>query len=106
MDNKKTVTTKGSFIGFIPLLSFLVIYFVMGMATGSFDNLPLLIGMFIAMVVSFVISSPVAEKKTFVEKVEIFCTGGGDSTLILMVVIYMLAGAFYGVAVQCMQLKP
>lgn len=27
-----------------------------------------------------------------------FCKGGGDDTLILMVIIYMLAGAFYGVA--------
>ncbi|WP_282925658.1 Na+/H+ antiporter NhaC family protein [Helcococcus kunzii] len=89
---------KGSFIGFIPLLTFLVIYFVMGIGTGSFDNLPLLVGMFIATIVSFIISSPVAEKKSFEEKVKIFCEGGGDDTLILMVIIYMLAGAFYSVA--------
>lgn len=43
-------------------------------------------------------NSPVAEKKTFTEKVVMFCKGGGDDTLILMVIIYMLAGAFYGVA--------
>lgn len=89
---------KGSFIGFIPLLSFLVVYFGMGVVTGDFQNLPLMIGMFIATAVSFMITSPVAEKKTFSEKVEIYCRGGGDNTLILMVIIYMLAGAFYGVA--------
>ena len=44
------------------------------------------------------IKSPVAEKKSFGEKVEMFCKGGGENTLILMVLIYMLAGAFYGVA--------
>lgn len=98
MEQKKVSGKKGSFIGFVPILTFLVVYFSMGIITGSFDNLPLLIGMVIAATISFVISSPVAEKKTFSEKVEIFCKGGGDNTLILMVIIYMLAGAFYGVA--------
>ena len=98
MEKNANNRNKGSFVGFVPLLTFLIIYFVMGIATGSFDNLPLLVGMFIATVVSFIISSPVSEKKTFEEKVQIFCRGGGDETLILMVIIYMLAGAFYSVA--------
>ena len=89
---------EGSFIGFIPLIAFLVIYFAMGLITGSFDNMPLLIGMFIATAISLVIKSPTAEKLSFTEKVTKFCTGGGDNTLILMVIIYMLAGAFYSVA--------
>ena len=89
---------KGSFIGFIPLITFLVVYFAMGIFTGDFSKFPLLIGMFLATAISLVISSPVAKKLSFEEKVTLFCTGGGDNTLILMVVIYMLAGAFYGVA--------
>ena len=28
-----------------------------------------------------------------------FCKGGGDDTLILMVIIYMLAGAFYSISI-------
>lgn len=98
MGEEKNIQKKGSFVGFIPLLAFLVIYFAMGIGTGSFNNFPLLIGMFVATVISLIITSPVAKKKTFTEKVEIFCTGGGDNTLILMVIIYMLAGAFYGIA--------
>lgn len=89
---------QGSFMGLLPLVIFLVLYFAMGIITGDFNNLPLMIGIFIASGISFFMKSPVAEKKSFVEKVEIFTSGGGESTLILMVIIYMLAGAFYKVA--------
>ncbi|MFA9464351.1 MAG: Na+/H+ antiporter NhaC family protein [Velocimicrobium sp.] len=90
--------SKGSFMGLVPLVVFLIIYFAMGLGTGSFNNFPLLIGMFVASAIALFIKSPCAEEKTFAERVEMFCTGGGDNTLILMVIIYMLAGAFYSVA--------
>lgn len=89
---------EGSFWGLIPLVSFLVVYFSMGMVTGNFGNFPLLIGMFLASGIALFVKSPVAENKSFADKVILFCKGGGESTLILMVIIYMLAGAFYGVA--------
>lgn len=88
---------KGSFLGLVPLLIFLAVYFLMGIGSGSFNNFPLLIGMFLAMTISFIIKKP-GENKSFTEKVDMFCEGGGDKTLILMVIIYMLAGAFYGIA--------
>lgn len=89
---------KGSFWGLVPLVVFLIVYFAMGLGSGSFDNFPLLIGIFLASAIALFVKSPCAEKKTFEEKVTMFCTGGGENTLILMVIIYMLAGAFYGVA--------
>lgn len=89
---------KGSFMGLLPLVIFLVVYFAMGIGTGDFGNFPLMIGIFLASGISLFMKSPVAEKKTFTEKMVMFCKGGGDDTLILMVIIYMLAGAFYGVA--------
>lgn len=97
MSTKNNEQKKGSFIGLVPLLVFLAIYFLMGVGSGSFDNFPLMIGMFVAMVVSFMIKKP-GEKLTFGQKVDMFCEGGGDKTLILVVIIYMLAGGFYGVA--------
>lgn len=97
MSTKNNEQKKGSFIGLVPLLVFLAIYFLMGVGSGSFDNFPLMIGMFVAMVVSFMIKKP-GEKLTFEQKVDMFCEGGGDKTLILVVIIYMLAGGFYGVA--------
>ncbi|WP_156300399.1 Na+/H+ antiporter NhaC family protein [Streptobacillus canis] len=89
---------KGSFIGLIPLLTFLIVYFIMGIATGDFSNFPLLIGMFLASGISLFLNSPVSKKMSFSERVDLFCRGGGEQTLILMVIIYMLAGAFYSVA--------
>lgn len=89
---------KGSFVGLVPLLIFLAIYFAMGIGTGSFDNLPLMVGILIASGIALVMRKPNGEKMSFDEKVTIFCKGGGDHTLILMVVIFILAGAFYGVA--------
>ena len=97
MSTKNNEQKKGSFMGLVPLLVFLAIYFLMGVGSGSFDNFPLMIGMFVAMVVSFMIKKP-GEKLTFGQKVDMFCEGGGDKTLILVVIIYMLAGGFYGVA--------
>lgn len=95
MDNN---TNKGSFLGLVPLLIFLIVYFIMGIATGDFSNFPLMIGMFLAMAISLVIKKPGGDTLTFGQKVDLFCEGGGDNTLILMIIIYMLAGAFYGVA--------
>lgn len=94
MENK-----KGSFLGLIPLLAFLVLYFVMGIGTGSFDNLPLMVGILIASGIALVMKKPGEhEKTTFDERVTKYCKGGGEHTLILMVVIFILAGAFYSVA--------
>lgn len=89
---------KGSFIGLLPLVIFLIVYFAMGIGSGSFDNFPLMIGIFLASAIALFIKNPSGEKISFEERVAMFCTGGGESTLILMVIIYMLAGAFYGVA--------
>ena len=89
---------KGSFMGLVPLVIFLVVYFAMGLGTGDFSNFPLMIGIFLASAIALFIKSPVAEKMSFTDRVTLFCKGGGENTLILMVIIYMLAGAFYGVA--------
>lgn len=98
MSNNPNGQNKGSFLGLVPLLCFLVVYFIMGIATGDFANFPLMIGMFLAMAISLVIKKPGGDELTFGQKVDLFCEGGGDKTLILMIIIYMLAGAFYGVA--------
>lgn len=94
----KNSNKKGSFMGLVPLVIFLVVYFAMGLGTGDFSNFPLMIGIFLASAIALFIQSPVAEKMSFTDRVTLFCKGGGENTLILMVIIYMLAGAFYGVA--------
>lgn len=88
---------KGNFKGMLPLLIFLILYMFTGLSTGSFENMPLMVGITIACAVALMMNKK-DEKISFDEKVTIFCKGAGDHTLILMVIIFMLAGAFYGVA--------
>lgn len=95
MNNKQ----KGSAKGLLPLIVFLILYALTGAVSGKFDSMPLLVGIIIASVVSFSLSPPAGTKKmSFEEKFVTFCKGGGEPTLIMMVVIFILAGAFQGVA--------
>lgn len=92
---------KSSIIGLIPLIAFLVLYMGIGIFTGSFDNMPLMVGIMLASGIGLLLNKPGEEKKTsFEEKVLIFCKGGGEKTLVQIVLIYILAGAFYGVAAK------
>lgn len=88
---------KGSFKGLLPLLAFLILYLAMGVITKDFSKLPLLVGVIIASTVGLLLNNK-DKKLSFSDKVMLFCRGGGDKTIILMVVIYMLAGAFYSIA--------
>ena len=88
---------KGNFLGLVPLIVFLVIYALIGIFVKQFDKLPLLVGIFIASAVAIAIYTKHG-KKSFDNAVDEYCEGGGEKTLILMVIIYLLAGAFYSVA--------
>lgn len=67
-----------------------------GLSTGSFENMPLMVGITLACAVALMMNKK--EEKLVLTKSYYFCKGAGDHTLILMVIIFMLAGAFYGVA--------
>ena len=65
-----------------------------GIITGDFYKMPV--------VVAFLISAAVAlfsnRKASLQEKIDVFCKGAGDANIILMIVIFLLAGGFSGVA--------
>ncbi|KGM97843.1 sodium:proton antiporter [Clostridium novyi A str. 4552] len=91
---------KGWIVGLLPLIIFLALYMGMGIYTGSFESLPLMVGILIASGIALALKKPSSkgETSTFEERVTLYCKGGGEHTLILMVIIFILAGAFYGVA--------
>ncbi|WP_457390114.1 Na+/H+ antiporter NhaC family protein [Vagococcus carniphilus] len=93
MEKKK----KGHFMGMVPLIIFLILYMATGLISGSFENMPLMVGILIASAIALLMNNK-DKPSTFEERVMMFCKGGGDSGLMLMVVIFILAGAFYGVA--------
>ena len=96
MDKQKH---QGSFWGLVPLLVFLVLYVITGITTNNFNSMPLMIGIMIASAIALLMPKAGVKKQlSFTEKVTKYCTGGGDNGLILMVIIFLMAGGFYGVS--------
>lgn len=89
---------KGQFKGLLPLIIFLVIYLATGLITEDFESIPLLIGIMIALGIAFSLNKDQKHKKSLKEKMTIFARGAGEETMILMIVIFIIAGAFYGAA--------
>ncbi|WP_054707556.1 hypothetical protein [Secundilactobacillus paracollinoides] len=85
---------KGNFIGLIPLIFFLILYISSGIITRNFDNMPLLIAMILASIVALALKGD-NKNDTFEDKLTVFFKGAGQETMILMIVIFMLAGGFY-----------
>ena len=88
---------KGNFRGLLPLIVFLLLFVGTGLVTGNFDNMPLLVAFMISAAFALMLNKK-GEKLSLTEKVDIFMEGGGESTIVLLVVIFLLAGAFYSVA--------
>ncbi|MEW8972948.1 MAG: Na+/H+ antiporter NhaC family protein [Tissierellaceae bacterium] len=88
---------NSGFTGLLPLIFFLVIYMGTGILSGNFSGMPLLLGFIFATGFSLLLNKP-GEKISLDDKLEIFSKAGGEPTIILMVLIFMLAGAFYSIA--------
>ena len=85
---------KGNPIALLPLGIFLLLFVGSGIISGDFYKMPVL--------VAFIISSAFAlilnRKESLQTKIEVFAKGAGNSDIILMVVIFILAGAFSNIA--------
>ncbi len=81
---------KGNPLALLPLVVFLVLFIGSGIITGDFYKMPVLVAFMIAAAVALL-----SNKKVSIQiKMEEFCKGAGDSNIILMVMIFILAGAF------------
>lgn len=85
---------KGSLLAFLPLIVFVVLFIGSGILTKDFSNMPLNVAMLIAAAVALVMN----RRETFSKKVDVFMKHAGHPNIILMAVIFLLAGAFSGVA--------
>lgn len=90
----KTEIKKGNPLALLPLGVFLVLFVGSGLITGDFYKMPSLVAFLIAGGVALLFN----KKVSLEEKMNIFCKGAGDSNIILMVIIFLLAGAFSSVA--------
>ena len=95
----RTLNKKGSGLALVPFLIFVVIYLGAGLILQSqgvemaFYQFPSVTAMFIALLVAFAMT-----KGTMNERFKIFAKGAANEDVLTMLMIYLLAGAFSGVA--------
>ena len=85
---------KGSISALLPLLIFLISYVGLSIVAGDMYGVSVIIPFSIAAISALVMN----RKRSFNEKLETFCKGAGESNVILMIIIFILAGVFVQVA--------
>lgn len=86
---------KSSFLGLVPFLVFILIYLGTGIVLNmkgvsmAFYQLPSPVAIFVGIIVAFLMF-----KGKLVEKFDCFLKGCGDQDILIMCIIYLLAGAF------------
>ncbi|NLY80725.1 MAG: Na+/H+ antiporter NhaC family protein, partial [Lysinibacillus sp.] len=85
---------KGNPWALIPFVVFLILFIGSGMITGDFYAFPVIV----AITISGAVALAMNRKEPFSRKVDIFCKGAGNLNVMLMVIIFLLAGAFSEVA--------
>jgi len=88
---------KTSFIGILPLIFFLILFMGTGILTGNFSSMPLLVAFVFAAAFALLLDKK-GGKTSLSDKIDIFAKAAGEPTIMLMVAIFILAGAFYSIA--------
>ncbi|MGB2579618.1 Na+/H+ antiporter NhaC [Elusimicrobium simillimum] len=83
-------TPKPNFWALAPLAVFLFSYLAVSIIAGDFYKMPITVAFLIASVVAIVM----IRGKHINDKVEVFCQGAANHNIMLMVLIFIMAGAF------------
>lgn len=81
---------KGNAWALLPLVLFIALFLGVGAVTDDFTTMPLNVAITVTVIVALLMN----RKERFADKVEVFTKGAGHSNIILMVFIFILAGAF------------
>ena len=81
---------KGSFWALLPLLIFIIVYFSASLIIGDFYAVPVLVVFVLSLFIAF-LQYP---QKSFRDKLQHFAKGSGDENILVMILIFLLAGAF------------
>lgn len=90
----KTRENKGNPLALLPLVVFIVLFLGVGIATKDFYKMPVLVAFLVATAIAFMLNP----KESLNKKIEVFCEGAGHSDIMMMCMIFILAGAFASVA--------
>ncbi len=74
----------------LPLWIFLIAYLAVSILAGDFYKMPITV----AFVLASVVAVRMAKTGSLTDKIEAFCKGAADGNIMLMVLIFILAGAF------------
>lgn len=85
---------KGNPLALLPLLVFIVVYLGISIIAKDFYAVSVIIPFLISAIVALIMN----RKIKFEEKLHIFCKGAGNPDIILMILIFVLAGAFAQIA--------
>ncbi|MBQ3422641.1 MAG: Na+/H+ antiporter NhaC family protein [Romboutsia sp.] len=85
---------EGSLKALLPLLVFLIVYVGISAIAGDMYAVSVIVPFSAAAITALIMN----RNKSLNEKLDIFCTGAGENNVILMVLIFILAGAFAQVA--------
>lgn len=83
---------KSKFWALLPLFTFIALYLITSLVLNDFYKMPVIVAFLVAAVVAFVLYP----KVSFSQKTEEFSKGAGDPGIMLMILIFVLAGAFAG----------
>ena len=78
----------------LPLGVFFLLYIITFISTGDLSKMPVSVAFLTASAIAILS----ARGKNIMQRIEIFCHGSANSTIMLMVVIFILAGAFSATA--------
>ena len=85
---------KGNPFALLPIVVFLVLFIAVGAYTHDFySTMPAVVGFLIALVVAFA-QNPKGKKVSFDEKLNAVARGAGDENIMIMCLVFVLAGAF------------
>lgn len=89
-DNKTLLTHRPNPWALIPLVVFLLSYLVVSVLAGDFYKMPITV----AFVISSVVAIAISKGGKLSNRTEQFCKGAANGNIMLMVLIFILAGAF------------
>lgn len=90
---------ENSALGLSPIILFVLLVVGSGIITQDFNTMPILVAFTLSTAYAFMLNRK-DKTLSFTDKIELFCKGGGDKTIILLAMIFLLAGAFYAVTID------
>lgn len=89
-DNTNKVSGFQGFIALSPLILFVLLYLVTSIIANDFYKVPITVAFLFSCIFAITIST----KHSLNERIKTFCKGAGNENMIIMILIFILAGAF------------